>query len=164
MWSVLGSWTLTMMNTCWNCDRTDVMSKGKLPGSWNTTVTMSLPMCLFLSNYNVKRIETVKKNLNSYWRVDNCTYIYCYNYQTDLFSCSGVYNIHVHVPVPVCIIRYKATHTVVREISLVKLEIPVVGCSRRVVELTRGTWSRTPGTSCNSCTYQWCQLNWNPVK
>lgn len=25
--------------------------KGKAPGSWNTMVTMSLPMCLFLNNW-----------------------------------------------------------------------------------------------------------------
>ena len=42
---------LTMMNTCWNCDRIDLGVNDKAPGSWKIIVTMSLPMWRFLNNY-----------------------------------------------------------------------------------------------------------------
>lgn len=40
-----------MMKTCWKWERMDFGVKGRAPGSWNTIVTMSLPMCRFLSNW-----------------------------------------------------------------------------------------------------------------
>merc|ERR1719412_2353036 len=40
---------LTTMNTCWNWDFKFGM-KGLASGSWKTTVTMSLPIYLFLGN------------------------------------------------------------------------------------------------------------------
>lgn len=46
-----GLWTLTMTNTCWKWERMFFGVKGKAPGSWNTMVTMSLPMCRFLNNW-----------------------------------------------------------------------------------------------------------------
>lgn len=39
------------MKTCWKWERMDFGVKGSAPGSWNTIVTMSLPMCRFLSNW-----------------------------------------------------------------------------------------------------------------
>lgn len=40
-----------MMKTCWKCERMFLGVKGKAPGSWKMIVTMSLPMCLFLSSW-----------------------------------------------------------------------------------------------------------------
>lgn len=42
-----GAWARTTRNTCWKCERMVVGQKGLLPGSWNTMVTMSLPMWRF---------------------------------------------------------------------------------------------------------------------
>jgi hypothetical protein len=50
--SVFEQWARTMMNTCWNCERTDFGVNGSAPGSWNTIVTMSLPICRFRNSYN----------------------------------------------------------------------------------------------------------------
>lgn len=41
---VQGACARTTKNTCWKCERMVVGQKGLLPGSWNTMVTMSLPM------------------------------------------------------------------------------------------------------------------------
>lgn len=43
-----GAWARTTMNMCWKWERMVVGQKGLLPGSWNTMVTMSLPMWRFL--------------------------------------------------------------------------------------------------------------------
>ena len=43
--------TLTTMKMCWNCDRIQRGEKASQPGSWNITVTISLPMWRFLSNW-----------------------------------------------------------------------------------------------------------------
>ena len=40
------------MNTCWKWDLIFFGVNGSAPGSWNTIVTMSLPMCLFLRSCN----------------------------------------------------------------------------------------------------------------
>jgi hypothetical protein len=40
-----------MMKTCWKCERMFLGVKGKAPGSWKMIVTMSFPMCLFLSSW-----------------------------------------------------------------------------------------------------------------
>lgn len=42
-----GACARTTRNTCWKCERMVVGQKGLLPGSWNTMVTMSLPMWRF---------------------------------------------------------------------------------------------------------------------
>lgn len=46
-----GWWARTMMKTCWKWERMFWGVKGNAPGSWKMMVTMSLPMCLFLSSY-----------------------------------------------------------------------------------------------------------------
>jgi len=53
--SLHGLWTLTMMNTCWNWERTDLGVKGGAPSSWNTMVTISLPMWRLRSNWKQNR-------------------------------------------------------------------------------------------------------------
>lgn len=35
--------------------------KGKAPGSWKTIVTISFPMCLFLSNYKINSEKDIEK-------------------------------------------------------------------------------------------------------
>ena len=50
VFSELGLVTLTMTKTCWNWERTVRGEKGWAPGSWNTMVTMSLPMWRFRSS------------------------------------------------------------------------------------------------------------------
>ena len=49
VFSVQGLWALTIMKTCWNCDLMLGMN-GSAPGSWNTMVTISLPMWRFLGS------------------------------------------------------------------------------------------------------------------
>lgn len=39
-----GACARTTRNTCWKCERMVAGQKGLLPGSWNTMVTMLLPM------------------------------------------------------------------------------------------------------------------------
>uniref|UniRef100_A0A2M3ZUJ5 Putative secreted peptide n=1 Tax=Anopheles braziliensis TaxID=58242 RepID=A0A2M3ZUJ5_9DIPT len=48
--SVHGCTARTIMNTCWNWLRMFLGVKGCAPGSWNTIVTMSLPICRLRSN------------------------------------------------------------------------------------------------------------------
>ena len=50
VFSEFGLVTLTMTKTCWNWERTVRGEKGWAPGSWNTMVTMSLPMWRFRSS------------------------------------------------------------------------------------------------------------------
>lgn len=48
-----GACARTTRNTCWKCERMVVGQKGLLPGSWNTMVTMSLPMWRFRRSWGL---------------------------------------------------------------------------------------------------------------
>lgn len=50
-----------MTNTCWKWDLMFLGVKGRAPGSWNTMVTISLPMCLFLNNWREKKSEILSQ-------------------------------------------------------------------------------------------------------
>ena len=64
---VHGLIALTTMNTCWNWDRILFGVNGWASGSWNTIVTMSLPMCLFLNN--CWRLLGVKGSIVETWNM-----------------------------------------------------------------------------------------------
>jgi len=50
---VQGASARTTRNICWKCERMVVGQKGLLPGSWNTMVTMSLPMWRFRRSWGL---------------------------------------------------------------------------------------------------------------
>ena len=60
---------LTTTKTCWNCDRMFLAQKGFASGSWNITVTMSLPMWRLRNNCIVTIIN------NDHYIVSNITFM-----------------------------------------------------------------------------------------
>lgn len=50
-----GASARTTRNTCWKWERMVVGQNGLLPGSWNTMVTMSLPMWRFRRSWGLGR-------------------------------------------------------------------------------------------------------------
>ena len=67
---------LTTMNTCWNCDRMFLAQNGFASGSWNITVTMSLPMWRLRNNCIVTIMIFIIISDMYVYKTHVCTYIH----------------------------------------------------------------------------------------
>lgn len=131
MLSEQGLCTRTMMKTCWKCERMALGVKGWAPGSWNTIVTMSFPMCRFLSSWWLKNKARISGSLQTF-NVD-VTQIHVLNKKSSVFWSKP------------CGLNFPSS--------------PAVCCwACTAAGSTRGTWARSPWKLCTRSGFQSSRL------